>query len=249
MLKVKTMIRPNKSTPNSLFTFCFFLICFLAIGKASCDTRTFKRSFSNESQFTNWHEQFSASLNKSMLANESVSTNATDSKGSSRPPIAKQFQDDALSFVKDPFFYGLTVGLLVTPSLLKREDPELNEAWAKSKTADNLFELGDVMGRKVFHLAGTGILYGYGSLSHKNGIKSFASDLFQAHAISGVLVYSIQRITKRQRPDGTSFGFPSGHTSTSFTTASVIYRHYGTVAGISAGLFASYVGLSRLQEN
>jgi membrane-associated phospholipid phosphatase len=53
----------------------------------------------------------------------------------------------------------------------------------------------------------------------------------------------------RTRPDGTSFGYPSGHTSTAFATAGVITHYYGYKYGIAAYTLATYIGLSRIQAN
>ena len=43
--------------------------------------------------------------------------------------------------------------------------------------------------------------------------------------------------------------FPSGHTSASFATATVIQRRWGWRAGLPAYALASYVGASRLHDN
>jgi len=75
------------------------------------------------------------------------------------------------------------------------------------------------------------------------------SDLLRAQAINGILTLSLKGIINRPRPDGAPYSFPSGHTSTSFATAAVIYRHFGWKWGLPAAAAATYVGLSRLQEN
>jgi membrane-associated phospholipid phosphatase len=55
---------------------------------------------------------------------------------------------------------------------------------------------------------------------------------------------------RRTRPDESSrTSFPSGHTSGAFATATVLKRRYGWKAGIPAYGAASFISLSRLNEN
>ena len=52
------------------------------------------------------------------------------------------------------------------------------------------------------------------------------------------------------RPDGSSeLSYPSGHTSGTFASATVLKRHFGWKVGIPAFSVASYVGASRLALN
>ena len=51
----------------------------------------------------------------------------------------------------------------------------------------------------------------------------------------------------RTRPDGSVFSFPSGHTATTFATATVLQRHFGWKVGIPAYAAATYVAASRIQ--
>ncbi len=53
----------------------------------------------------------------------------------------------------------------------------------------------------------------------------------------------------RTRPNGGLYSYPSGHTSSSFATAAVVYEHFGPIFGVPAFLGATYIGLSRLQGN
>ena len=54
----------------------------------------------------------------------------------------------------------------------------------------------------------------------------------------------------RERPDGSSNqSFPSGHTSGSFATATVLQRRFGWKVGAPAYALAGLVGASRLSEN
>jgi membrane-associated phospholipid phosphatase len=52
----------------------------------------------------------------------------------------------------------------------------------------------------------------------------------------------------RTRPDGTQYSFPSGHSSVSFATATVLQRDLGWKVGVPAYGLATYVAASRIQD-
>ncbi len=55
---------------------------------------------------------------------------------------------------------------------------------------------------------------------------------------------------RRTRPDGSNAAsFPSGHSSGTFASATVLHRHYGWKAGVPAYAVATWVAASRLNEN
>ena len=59
---------------------------------------------------------------------------------------------------------------------------------------------------------------------------------------------AVKYAVRRYRPDGTQYSFPSGHSSVSFASATVLQRHYGWKAGGLAYGVATYVAASRIQE-
>lgn len=160
---------------------------------------------------------------------------------------------DVAGFVNDSYFYALIGGLTITPLALKsqfaREDPELNEIWKSAPAADNLFEWGNTLGNAALPVSAGLLSYVIGGYGHDSELKSFGADLMRAHLFNGIVTLSMKNIVHRARPDNTPFSYPSGHTSTAFTTAGVIYKHFGLKGGLPAYAVAFYVGLSRLQEN
>jgi membrane-associated phospholipid phosphatase len=74
----------------------------------------------------------------------------------------------------------------------------------------------------------------------------FAQAMIVNGAYTGILKYSVQRT----RPDGSnSLSFPSGHTSSAFSLATVAERHYGWKVGVPAYLLASGIGYSRIEKD
>jgi membrane-associated phospholipid phosphatase len=61
------------------------------------------------------------------------------------------------------------------------------------------------------------------------------------------MTVGLKQATRRNRPEGSGFSFPSGHTTISFTSATVLQRHFGWKVGVPAYAVASYVGVSRVQ--
>jgi hypothetical protein len=79
--------------------------------------------------------------------------------------------------------------------------------------------------------------------------RSFSYTLAQAYATNVVLTQGLKYATHRMRPDGsTSTSFPSGHTSDSFAVATVVSSYYGKKWGIPLYVFASLVGISRIEQ-
>jgi membrane-associated phospholipid phosphatase len=131
----------------------------------------------------------------------------------------------------------------------KNESPEFTETWGASNFADHFFELGEGMGSAAFPLSVSLISYSVGGIRRLSAAESFGRDLLRSQAINGLITVSMKGGINRRRPDGTRYSYPSGHTSTAFTSAGVIDHHFGHFWGLTAYSTATYVGLSRLQEN
>ncbi len=78
------------------------------------------------------------------------------------------------------------------------------------------------------------------------GLGQFAEGFF----LNQILTFSLKGIIGKERPDGDGFdSFPSGHTSTTFQSASFIQRRYGWKYGIPAYALASFTGFSRINAD
>jgi len=172
---------------------------------------------------------------------------------SSHPFVFRQLWDDFRYLATSPDFYAVVGGLSLPPvvfkSAFRHESMELNEEWISSKGADNFFEYGDGMGKATIPVAASITLIAAGRLGHAWPVESFGSDLLRAQAITGILTRSMKMAINRTRSDGGTYSYPSGHTSTAFTIAGVVYKDLGPIWGIPTFVGASYVGFSRLQEN
>ena len=113
-------------------------------------------------------------------------------------------------------------------------------------------EIGDVLGEAYVHVGVPLAIYVTSRMTHHDAPARVASTLLRAQFVNGIMTRSL-KLLPRHRPDRetlslSSGSFPSGHTSAAFATATVLQRQYGWRAGLPAYLVASYVGVTRLQN-
>ena len=70
--------------------------------------------------------------------------------------------------------------------------------------------------------------YGLGKVFSKPSLERRGRDLVRAQIVTQTLTQVLKYSGQRERPDGSNNkSFPSGHSSGSFATATVLQRHYG----------------------
>ena len=166
--------------------------------------------------------------------------------------IVQQIWGDFSYLANEKDFYLIVGGIAMAPStfgsFFQNESPEFTKRWGNSPFADKFFEIGEVAGDAAVPFGASITAWGIGKISDSKRLREFGSDLFRTQALNGIFTIALKGATNRTRPDGTPHSYPSGHASSSFATAGVIYTHFGRTLGIPAFVFAGYVGLSRLQE-
>jgi hypothetical protein len=110
-------------------------------------------------------------------------------------------------------------------------------------------ELGDEGGKASTHFAIGGILYGASVLRDDEHGYDAARATLQALALNGLTTAALKGIVNRDRPKSGNYSWPSGHASSTFTLATVMYDRYGPVAGVPLMTFAGFVGYQRVQSN
>lgn len=168
------------------------------------------------------------------------------------PLIPPVWKDLGYLFSQRDFYYtvgGLALAPVALHDAFKHESPELTEHWGHSQGADNFFEAGEYLGNGKFPLASSVLLIGIGKLGGGRKVQKLGSDLLRASFATGLVTVGMKLATRRTRPNGGPYSYPSGHSSSTFAMAGVIYKDLGKTWGIPAFAVASYVGLSRLQEN
>lgn len=98
-------------------------------------------------------------------------------------------------------------------------------------------------------------IYGgrYLGFKSKNDFLHQTINIAISNAIMGGIVQTMKHTFKEERPDGSdAFSFPSGHTATAFTNASLLFYEYkdGNIWYASSGfLFATATGFLRIANN
>lgn len=76
--------------------------------------------------------------------------------------------------------------------------------------------------------------------------------LLISNLISATITHSLKNITNKERPNGASYSFPSGHTTLAFTNACVLYNEFkdnSPVLAFSGYAFAATTGAFRMINN
>ena len=110
-----------------------------------------------------------------------------------------------------------------------------------------IFEPGATIGGARAQFAGALATYAVGRVTGHRRVAGVGTDLIRAQLLAQTMTAGIKLSARRHRPDGEEFSFPSGHSSVTFATATVLQRNFGWKAGVPAYALASYVAASRVQ--
>lgn len=127
-------------------------------------------------------------------------------------------------------------------------DAEVSDAMGRSGGLDSLLKTGETVGGARTQFAAAVATYTIGRLTGNHTVSTFGADLVGAQIVTQAMTAGIKLSVGRTRPDGTQYSFPSGHSSVTFATATVVQRHFGWKAGIAAYGLATYVAASRIQD-
>ena len=99
----------------------------------------------------------------------------------------------------------------------------------------------DTLGNPGLHFAAAGLWYALSAENEDDFNKSRAFTMITALSINGLTTLGLKAIRDNENPNGNPWAWPSGHTSSSFTVASVLDEFYGPKVGIPAYALASLV--------
>ena len=99
----------------------------------------------------------------------------------------------------------------------------------------------NVIGSPGTHFAVTGLWYALSAENQDEFNKERAWTMMTALAVTGLTTVGLKAIRDNDTPNGKRWAWPSGHTASSFTVASVLDEFYGPKVGIPAYVLASLV--------
>jgi membrane-associated phospholipid phosphatase len=115
---------------------------------------------------------------------------------------------------------------------------------------DTFFNPGQTLGSVYVQGGSALVTYIVGRATANEKVKHLGTDMLSAQIVAQALTQALKVSTRRERPDGSNnHSFPSGHSSATFATATVLQRHLGWRAAVPTYTLATYVAMSRLQEN
>jgi hypothetical protein len=171
-----------------------------------------------------------------------------------RLPVASIFDDLFVGTVTDVTKVSLrdTVTLVgvgaAAAAFGHSVDGSLSNAMAASSGLDKTLGAGETIGGARLQLAAALSTYAVGRFSGQPTVTRIGAELVRAQLMVQAMTAGIKMAVRRERPDNTQFSFPSGHSSVSFASATVLQRNFGWRAGVPAYAVATYVAASRIQD-
>lgn len=188
-------------------------------------------------------------LTLAILITTSFSASVADPATDRKANIIRDLGSNSLHLITRPSSAAIVFSLGAVPLIADDETNKAYRHWGEKGTVNFVFEAGEVIGSGSLQGAASLALYASGKALRRDGLAAYGSDLFSAQAISSFVAATLKVATARTRPDGAPYSFPSGHSTVSFATAGVIWKRSGFIPGSIAELLASYIAVSRLQEN
>lgn len=136
---------------------------------------------------------------------------------------------------------------ILTAATFAPWDPKVRDTAWGGGTMHDVLKPGEVVGGAIFQSSAAFATWAVGRATNSPRVASLGADLVRAQIVSQTVTQAVKFSTHRTRPDGTTLSFPSGHTSSSFATATVLQSHFGLKAGIPAYAMAAWVATSRVQ--
>jgi hypothetical protein len=121
-------------------------------------------------------------------------------------------------------------------------DADVRDQFGRNRRIDaNVSRAGSILGS-----GGPGVAIALTQLfvDQKNGLRSTRALLFTSFTH-----FTSANIIHRERPNGHPLAFPSGHTSSSFATATSLAYAYGPYVGVPALALATFVGVTRIADD
>lgn len=133
-------------------------------------------------------------------------------------------------------------------ALVHPYDARLTAHFSTSPTLTRVFGPGEVIGSFGVQFGGAAATYAIARITKHQRSAMVGADLVRAQLVTQGFTQALKLTIDRTRPDGDDWSFPSGHSSGTFASATVLHRHFGWKVGVPAYAVAAYVAASRLAE-
>lgn len=250
------IIEASRSSLGICFSALIFVVLLTGISVANENSGTVLISSANE--VTTDYSQTTAAqtVQHDIINGEYVKGYLTDTGRILASPVNWDRND----WLKTGLIIGATSGLYLA-------DTDVNKYSKKNQSSagDKFAAAGNALGNPFYAVPSLGLFYLYGHINEDPKARRASLFTVESIAISGALTLAIKQATRRPRPftgnastawDGPGFqssdpSFPSLHSTTAFSIASVLAEEYSNnlyITPIAYG-FATLTGLSRIYDN
>jgi membrane-associated phospholipid phosphatase len=123
------------------------------------------------------------------------------------------------------------------------------ERWVqRSGESRSYTPIGGLIGNEWLQGGAAVATYAIGVVQDSPQIAHIGSDLLRAQVLNGILTTGVKLAATRTRPNGGGHSFPSGHSSATFASATVLADHYGWKVGAPAYAVAGFIGWTRIRD-
>ena len=130
-----------------------------------------------------------------------------------------------------------------------QHDDQIEDNFAERHTFRRDLDIAiGTAGNPATHFAIAGAGYMYGLLSEQPQTKQVSSSLIEALALNGLMTIGLKLVAQDQTPNNESYGWPSGHTSSTVTVATVMNEYYGPWVGVPLYALSGLVMYERLDN-
>lgn len=189
---------------------------------------------------------------------------AADSRFSEPAPELKQLSSTTTFKTKTPNFFKqtlidfrnlssthtitwLAIGTIASTATHPMDKTVTREM--SSAPALEQLRAGNIIGGKEFQFGASVAALAFGKMSGNSRVSDVAGKVLRAQIVAQTVTGVIKQTAQRNRPDGSNMrSFPSGHTSVSFASATVLQRELGWKVGVPAYAVASYVAMARIEK-
>ncbi|MCK4627879.1 MAG: phosphatase PAP2 family protein [Sedimentisphaerales bacterium] len=164
--------------------------------------------------------------------------------------FAPRLWDDTTALVKNPVSL-ICLGAAGAAGIAlngPNADDRVQRHYEKHGSQLNTFwdTVGDAGGNPGAHFAIAGAMYFASLAGEEPETYENSKTLLRALALNGIFTTMLKAAAHTESPNGNESGWPSGHTSSSFTLATVLWNEYGPLVGVPLMGFAGYVGYERI---
>jgi membrane-associated phospholipid phosphatase len=165
------------------------------------------------------------------------------------PGVASLITGTARGFTQLPSrtTFGVLAFGIAGSAAARAADTGVEGRLSNSRQLHETFEAGAFIGSTPFQLTSALTTYAVARATSSPCAALLGADLVRAQLMAETMTIAIKQAFRRDRPEGSGYSFPSGHTTVSFASATVLQQHFGWKVGAPAYAAAAYVAASRVQ--